>query len=166
MALLVVPVTGGHGGPGRRRPCGWWRSATRGRGAELLAAAVAGLAVGLLPYSAFLLLARGYYALGDSRTPGVVSLVAAPRGVVVMAVGRVTVDGAARIAVLGLGHSLGLHRRRRGPGRGPDPPHRGVAAAGGAGRIGVVSAVAGVAGGRQRGGARRGSRAPGGSWAT
>jgi len=106
MALLVVPVTAGMvalAGPAMRIvPFG----ESGGRGSELLAAAVAGLAVGLLPYCGFLLLARGYYAIGDSRTPGVVSLVSATAGVVVMAVGAVLTDGAARIAVLGLGHSL------------------------------------------------------------
>jgi putative peptidoglycan lipid II flippase len=106
MALLVVPVSAAmvvlalpamrlvpFGDPG-------------GDGSELLAAAVAGLAVGLFPYGAFLLLARGYYALGDSRTPGLVSLGAASAGVVVMIAGALTTDGPARIAVLGLGHSL------------------------------------------------------------
>jgi putative peptidoglycan lipid II flippase len=67
---------------------------------------VAGLAVGLLPYGAFLLLARGYYALGDSRTPGLVSLGSAAVGVAVMAAAAVTLDGAARIGALGLAHSL------------------------------------------------------------
>jgi putative peptidoglycan lipid II flippase len=106
MALLVVPVTAGMVALSRPAmrivPFG----ETGGRGADLLAAAVAGLAVGLLPYCGFLLLARGYYALGDSRTPGVVSLGAAVTGVAVMAVGAVSADGAARIAVLGLAHSL------------------------------------------------------------
>ncbi len=37
---------------------------------ELLAAALAGLGIGLLPYSVFLLFARALYALDDSRTPG------------------------------------------------------------------------------------------------
>jgi putative peptidoglycan lipid II flippase len=74
--------------------------------AQLLAAAVAGLAIGLYAYSAFLLLARGYYALGDSRTPGVVSLVSAGVGVVVMVMSAVLVDGTARIVLLGLGHSI------------------------------------------------------------
>ena len=73
---------------------------------QLLAAAVAGLAVGLYPYSAFLLLARGHYALGDSRTPGVVSLASAGVGVAVMALAAAFLDGTARVAVLGLGHSL------------------------------------------------------------
>jgi putative peptidoglycan lipid II flippase len=113
---------------------------------QLLAAAVAGLAVGLYAYSAFLLLARGYYALGDSRTPGVVSLVSAAVGVVVMVVSAVVVDGTARIVLLGLGHSiaytvgaavlaLGLTRRTAASLR--------PAALG---RIALVSAFAGVAG--------------------
>jgi putative peptidoglycan lipid II flippase len=113
---------------------------------QLLAAAVSGLAVGLYAYSAFLLLARGYYALGDSRTPGVVSLVSAGVGVVVMVVSAVLVDGAARIVLLGLGHSiaytvgagvlaLGLTRRTAASLR--------PAALG---RIALVSAVAGVGG--------------------
>jgi putative peptidoglycan lipid II flippase len=72
---------------------------------ELLAAAVAGLAVGLFPYSAFLLFSRGYYALGESRWPGLVAVGSAAVGVAVMVVGRLTLDGTARVVVLGLGHS-------------------------------------------------------------
>jgi putative peptidoglycan lipid II flippase len=113
---------------------------------QLLAAAVAGLAVGLYGYSAFLLLARGYYALGDSRTPGVVSLASAGVGIVVMVVSAVLVDGTARIVLLGLGHSmaytvgaavlaLGLTRRTAASLR--------PAALG---RVALVSAVAGVGG--------------------
>ena len=41
---------------------------------ELLAAALASLGVGLFLYSGFLLLARAFYALGDSRTPALVAL--------------------------------------------------------------------------------------------
>jgi putative peptidoglycan lipid II flippase len=113
---------------------------------QLLAAAVAGLAIGLYAYSAFLLLARGYYALGDSRTPGVVSLVSATIGVGVMVVSAALVDGTARIVLLGLGHSvaytvgaailaLGL-TRRTGASLRPAA----------LGRIGLVSAVVGVGG--------------------
>jgi putative peptidoglycan lipid II flippase len=105
MALLVVPVGAGMVAlalPAMRLvPFG-----EGDQGSELLAAAVAGLAVGLLPYGAFLLLARGYYALGDSRTPGLVSLGSAAAGVAVMAAAALTLDGAARIGALGLGHSL------------------------------------------------------------
>jgi putative peptidoglycan lipid II flippase len=113
---------------------------------QLLAAAVAGLAIGLYAYSAFLLLARGYYALGDSRTPGVVSLVSAVVGVGVMVVSAAVVDGTARIVLLGVGHSvaysvgaavlaLGL-ARRTGASLRPAA----------LGRVGLVSALAGVGG--------------------
>jgi putative peptidoglycan lipid II flippase len=74
--------------------------------AGLLAAAVVALGAGLFPYGAFLLLARSYYALGDSRTPGVVALCVAAAGVAVMVVGALTTEGAARVAVLGAGHSI------------------------------------------------------------
>lgn len=79
--------------------------AQTGDGPQLLAVAVATLALGLFPYGAFLLLARAYYALGDSRTPGVVAIGAAGVGAAVMAVGAPLTQGAARIAVLGLAHS-------------------------------------------------------------
>lgn len=96
-----------------------------GDGPGLLAAALAALAIGLYPYGAFLLLARAYYALGDSRTPGVVALGAAVAGVAVMGAGALLTDGAARVAVLGAGHSaayvlgaavllVGLGRRTAG----------------------------------------------------
>lgn len=75
-------------------------------GVGLLAAALAGLAVGLYAYSAMLLLARGYYALGDSRTPGVVALSSGVVGVVVMFVGVAVTEGAALVGLLGIGHSV------------------------------------------------------------
>jgi putative peptidoglycan lipid II flippase len=75
-------------------------------GVELVAAALAGLGAGLYPYSAFLLFSRGYYALDESRFPGLVAIGSAVVGVVVMGVAAVTLDGNARIAVLGLAHSL------------------------------------------------------------
>lgn len=102
MALLVLPVTAAMASlalPAMRLVS--FGDTSSG----LLAAAVAGLAVGLYPYSAFLLLARGYYALDDSRTPGVVALVAAVAGVAVMGVAAAGFEGAARVAVLGLGHT-------------------------------------------------------------
>jgi putative peptidoglycan lipid II flippase len=75
-------------------------------GVGLLAAALAGLAVGLLPYSAFLLLARGFYALDESRFPGLVAIGSAVCGVVVMAGAAMFLEGTARVAVLGLAHSF------------------------------------------------------------
>ncbi|MGQ0824790.1 MAG: murein biosynthesis integral membrane protein MurJ [Actinomycetota bacterium] len=76
-----------------------------GGGVELLAAALAALAVGLYPYGAFLLLARAYYALDDSRTPAVVAIMSAVLGVAVMIVVSSVTHDAARIAALGVGHS-------------------------------------------------------------
>ncbi|MFO7280439.1 MAG: lipid II flippase MurJ [Thermoanaerobacterales bacterium] len=105
MALLLAPVTAGMMAlalPAMRVVA---FGETGPEGSEVLAAAVAGLAVGLLPYSAFLLLSRGYYALGDSRTPGVVSVAVALGGVVVMVLAWALADGAALIYGLGLGHS-------------------------------------------------------------
>jgi putative peptidoglycan lipid II flippase len=104
-ALFTVPATAGMmalAGPAMR---GVAFGETGPDDAGLLAAAVAALAVGLLPYSAFLLLARAFYATGDSRWPGLVSVVGALLGVAVMAVGAPLTDGAARVAVLGLGHT-------------------------------------------------------------
>lgn len=106
MALLVVPVAAGMVAlamPGMRLVS---FGETTSAGAGLLAAAVAGLGLGLLPYSAFLLLARASYALGDSRTPGTVALAGAGVGAVVMAGAAIFADGGARIAWLGVGHSL------------------------------------------------------------
>jgi putative peptidoglycan lipid II flippase len=106
MALFVLPVTGlmmALALPAMRAVS---FGETTDQGPGLLAAAVAWLAIGLLPYGAFLLLARGYYALGDSRTPGIVALAVAAVGVAVMVVGAVVADGAARVAVLGAGHSV------------------------------------------------------------
>jgi len=79
--------------------------AVEGAGVGLLAAAVAGLAAGLYPYSSFLLFSRGYYALDESRFPGLVALASAVVGVVLMAVAAVTLDGTDRLIGLGLAHS-------------------------------------------------------------
>jgi putative peptidoglycan lipid II flippase len=122
MALLVIPVSAGlvvialplmhlvaFGSAAKTGPV-------------LLAAGMAALALGLYPYGAFLLLARSYYALGDSRTPAVIAIGAAMVGVVVMIVGSKVAHGAALVAALGIGHTtayliaaivLGIGCRRR-----------------------------------------------------
>jgi putative peptidoglycan lipid II flippase len=91
-------------------------------GPVLLAAGMATLALGLYPYGAFLLLARGYYALGDSRTPAIVAIGTAIVGVIIMIVGAKLTHGAALVAALGLGNTtayllgaiiLGIGCRRR-----------------------------------------------------
>jgi putative peptidoglycan lipid II flippase len=106
IALLTIPVSAAM--VALALPA--MRAASFGEAAEngpgLLAAGLAGLAVGLFPYSAFLLLSRAAYALGDSRSPGVVSLASAGVGVVVMGIGSALTHGGARVAVLGAGHTL------------------------------------------------------------
>jgi putative peptidoglycan lipid II flippase len=75
-------------------------------GPPLLAAGLASLAVGLLPYAALLLFARAFYALGDSRTPAVVASASAVVGVATMATLAPMTHGTARVAVLGVGHTV------------------------------------------------------------
>jgi putative peptidoglycan lipid II flippase len=75
-------------------------------GPPLLAAGLASLAVGLLPYAALLLFARAFYALGDSRTPAIVASASAVVGVVTMATLAPMTHGTARVAVLGVGHTV------------------------------------------------------------
>lgn len=106
MAMLVVPVSIAMAAlalPAMRLLV--FGEAANG-GVELLAAGVASLASGLFFYGAFLLLARAYYALGDSRTPALVALGSAVVGAAVMAVGSQAVHGTAVVAALGIGHSV------------------------------------------------------------
>jgi putative peptidoglycan lipid II flippase len=79
---------------------------TGGDGVELLSAGVASLAIGLLPYSLFQLLARAYYTFGNSRTPALTALGAAILGVAFMLVTAPFAHGNARVAMLGIGHSV------------------------------------------------------------
>jgi putative peptidoglycan lipid II flippase len=106
IAALVLPVSAllvALAGPGMRLVA--FGEATDA-GAELLAVALASLSVGLLPYSAFLLLARVSYALGDSRTPGTIALGSAAVGIVVMGAGAAfDVAATERVALLGAGHT-------------------------------------------------------------
>lgn len=107
IALPVLPLAAAMAalaGPGMRLVS--FGAATDGNGPELLAVAVATLAIGLLPYAAFLLLARAFYALSDSKTPGKVALVVAGVGALVMAVGAFLTQGTARLAVIGLAHTV------------------------------------------------------------
>jgi putative peptidoglycan lipid II flippase len=77
-------------------------------GADLMAAGLAGLALGLPAYGAFRLFAAAWYALGDSRTPALWAIGSAVAGVVLMVVLTPLTHGTARIFVLGLGHSVGF----------------------------------------------------------
>jgi putative peptidoglycan lipid II flippase len=91
--------------------------------ADLFAAALASLGVGLFTYGTFLFFARASYALGDSRTPAIIAGASALVGAGVMVVGGLTFESdTAKVAALGLGHSaayllgtlvLGFVLRRR-----------------------------------------------------
>ncbi len=161
MALFVLPATAALVAlavPAMRIVS--FGEASTGDGPALLAAALAWLGLGLLPYGAFLLLARAYYALGDSRTPGLVALGTAGLGVVAMAVGAAAADGVARIAVLGAAHS-GAHLvgagillaglgARTGAGLRPQAIGRMLVVSAAAGALGwvVVDAASGSTAGR------------------
>jgi putative peptidoglycan lipid II flippase len=107
MATIVVPVSLAMMSlalPGMRVFA--FGEAARGDGVALLAAGVASLAAGLFFYSAFLLLARAYYALGDSRTPALAALGSAVVGAATMLVVGQAVHGTAVVAALGVGHGV------------------------------------------------------------
>ena len=80
--------------------------ADAGDGVELLAASLASLGLGLLPYGAFFLLARAWYVLGDSRTPAIVGGLGALVGVAIMAAAAVFSTGTSTIFWLGIAHSV------------------------------------------------------------
>jgi len=77
----------------------------RGAAPELVAAALAGYAFGLVGYSAILLLTRVAYAAGDARTPAIVNGVAVVLGVVLMAVLSNAAAGPDRTRALGVAHT-------------------------------------------------------------
>jgi putative peptidoglycan lipid II flippase len=80
--------------------------ASKGDGPQLLAAALAGLAVGIPAYGGFLLLTRASYALGDSRTPAIASVGSAAIGAAGMLAAAGAIDGVARLAAIGGAHSV------------------------------------------------------------
>jgi len=106
MGLLLLPVTAAMTALALPAMQLLDFGSTGPEGVSLLAAALAGLAVGLFPYSAFLLFSRGYYALDESRFPGLVAFGSALCGVLVMTGAALWLDGTARVAVLGLAHSF------------------------------------------------------------
>jgi putative peptidoglycan lipid II flippase len=74
-------------------------------GADLVSIALSGYMAGLVGYGLSFLLTRASYALGDTRVPTLISLVATGAGVVGLVVGTGLVDGTARVVVLGLVHA-------------------------------------------------------------
>ena len=106
MAVLVIPVSGALVALALPiMQVAAFGQATKAGGVGLLAAALASLALGLYTYCAFLLFARAYYALGDSRTPAAVALVSAVAGIAVMVAGEAFTSGRQTVAFIGFGHS-------------------------------------------------------------
>jgi putative peptidoglycan lipid II flippase len=106
MAMLIVPVSAAMIVLARPGMKVFAFGEAAENGVALLAAGVASLAIGLFAYGVFLTFARAYYALGDSRTPAVVAIITGLGGVVAMGVGVLLTDGAARVAALGIGHTI------------------------------------------------------------
>jgi putative peptidoglycan lipid II flippase len=106
MAVLVVPVSAAMIALARPGMIVFAFGEAADNGVDLLAAGLASLALGLFAYGAFLMLARAYYALGDSRTPALVALLTGLVGVAAMGIGVLLTEGAARVAALGIGHSI------------------------------------------------------------
>lgn len=77
MALLLVPAAAAYVALARPIMASVSFGEATPQGVAMMGSALAALALGLLPYSAFLLLTRASYALGDSRTPTAVSVASA-----------------------------------------------------------------------------------------
>lgn len=103
MALLLVPAAAAYIALGRPIMTAVSFGETTDAGVEMMASALATLALALLPYSAFLLLTRAAYALGDSRTPTLVSLGSATVGAAVMVLAGPRFGAEGRLAMMGLG---------------------------------------------------------------
>ena len=104
MALLLVPATAAYLvlGPALIQTL-LERGVMSGTSRELVADVLAMFAVGLLPFSAFLLFLRSFYALQDAKTPAYLNLV----GNVVTVVLDFVLFPHMGVAGLALAHSLG-----------------------------------------------------------
>jgi putative peptidoglycan lipid II flippase len=77
-------------------------------GARLVAEVLAAYALGITGYAGMHLLTRASYAVGDLKTPALVSLGVAVGGSVLMVAGVTVATGDDRVVVLGLAHSLAM----------------------------------------------------------
>jgi len=122
---------------------------TSGAGGRLIGAALGALALGLLPYGAFLLFVRAHYALGEGRAPAFAALASAVLGAALMALAALSgTSGETRLAAMGGAHSVaqlagalvlgGVLSRRTAQRLVPSRLGRSVAVAG---VLGVVAAV-------------------------
>lgn len=75
-------------------------------GAALVARVIQGFALGLAPYSAFLVFTRAYYSLGDAKTPALVNLGAVIASSVLGAFLFLSASATWAVAALALAHSV------------------------------------------------------------
>lgn len=106
MALLVVPAAAAYLALGRPIMEVVSFGETTPLGTAMMASALATLALGLFPYSAFLLLTRASYALGDSRTPTLISVGSALIGAAFMVLVGPRLGPEGRLAAMGGGLAL------------------------------------------------------------
>ena len=74
-------------------------------GPELLGAALVGLALGVPAYGGFLLLTRVSYALGNSRTPAVASVIVGVLGAIGMLTAAAATEGSDTLVLIGVAHT-------------------------------------------------------------
>lgn len=103
LALLLIPATAAYVALARPIMAAVNFGETTPEGIVMMGGALTGLALGLFPYSAFLLLTRAAYAMGDSRTPTIVSVGSAIAGAVFMLVVAPTYGPEGRLFMIGLG---------------------------------------------------------------
>jgi putative peptidoglycan lipid II flippase len=78
------------------------------RGSALVARVIAGFVIGLPTYSAFLILTRAYYAMGNTKTPALVNAVAVVASSAFGIVLFLALPDRWSVAGLAVGHSLGF----------------------------------------------------------
>lgn len=106
LALLVVPAAAGYVALAEPIMRAVNFGETTPVGVSMMGSALTALALGLFPYSVFLLLTRASYALADARTPTIVSVGSALGGAVFMFAVGPSQGPTGRLFVMGLGLAL------------------------------------------------------------
>lgn len=109
MSFILIPIAAGMiaiAGPLARLTLDY--GVMTQRGAALVARVIAGFVVGLPTYSAFLILTRAYYALGNTKTPALVNAVAVAASSALGTLLFFVLPDRWSVAGLAAGHSLGF----------------------------------------------------------
>jgi putative peptidoglycan lipid II flippase len=109
MCFILIPIAAGMiaiAGPLARLTLDY--GVMTERGSALVARVIAGFVVGLPTYSAFLILTRAYYALGNTKTPALVNAVAVIASSALGALLFFVLPHRWAVAGLALGHSAGF----------------------------------------------------------